>query len=130
MRQFLGAGGEHGGKCGPGAFLQGLDLSDEQIDRIAEIKAQSFSKLAHAKIDIFELKKQVFKELGSATIDRNKINSIVQKIKEQKSQLADLMVGNMIALAETLTPEQRKKLRRNKIRHFLGLEEGPAEEED
>ena len=126
---FAGFSGGPGGKCGPGAFLRGLDLSDEQVERIAELKQKSFSKAAHSKIDLIELYKQLFKELGNATIDRNNVNALTQKIKEQKSQLIDLMIGNMVSLAEVLTAEQRKKARTNKIRHFLGLV-GPELEED
>lgn len=126
---MAGFPGGPGGKCGPGGFLRGLDLSDEQVERIVEIKQKSFSKVAHGKIDLVELYKQLFKEMGSASIDRNNISSLTAKIKEQKSQLIDLMVGNMVALAEVLTPEQRKKARTNKIRHFLGLA-GPDPEEN
>ena len=28
--------------CGPGELLSGLDLSDEQVERIAEIKGKAF----------------------------------------------------------------------------------------
>jgi Spy/CpxP family protein refolding chaperone len=129
-RHAFGFGGEPGGKCGPGAFLQGLDLSDEQVERIAELKGKTFSKLAHSKIDLLESRKQLLRELTGATLDRNKINAIAEQIKKQKSELTDLMVGNMVALAETLTPEQRKKARINKIRHFLGLEPADGEEEE
>lgn len=130
-RHAFGFGGEPGGgKCGPGGFLHGLELSDEQVERIAELKQKTFSKLAHGKIDLLESRKQLLRELSGATIDRNKINAIVEQIKKQKSEITDLMVGNMVALAETLTPEQRQKARINKIRHFLGLAPADAEEDD
>jgi Spy/CpxP family protein refolding chaperone len=129
MRHLFEFGGEHGGKWGGGAVLHGLDLSDDQVERIAELKQKTFSKLAHGKIDLVELHKQLFKELGSATIDRNAVNAVKEKIKEHKAQLTDLMVSNMIAFAEVLTPEQRKKARINKIRHFLGLGESEGEED-
>ena len=127
MRHLMGPGMHFAGKCGPGAMLSGLDLSDEQVERIAELKGRSFSKFAHAKIDMVELHKQLFKELSNATIDKGNVNALAQKIKEQKSQLTDLMIEKMVAFAEVLTPEQRKKARINKIRNFLGI---GAESED
>ena len=120
--------GGRGGRFWAGA-LQGLDLTDAQVEQIAELKGKSFSKFGHSKIDMFELHKELFKELGQANIDRTKVNALAHKIKEQKSQVTDLMIENMLAFAEILTPEQRKKMRTNRIRQFLGTEEGGHEED-
>jgi Spy/CpxP family protein refolding chaperone len=128
MKHLMGHGMGAGAHCGPGAILQGLDLSDEQVERIAEVKGKSFSKLAHAKIDLFELLKGIFKELSSPTVNRSNVQGIADKIKEHLGQLVDLKVEKMVALAEVLTPEQRKKARVNKIRNFLGIGEGADEE--
>jgi periplasmic protein CpxP/Spy len=123
-----GHGGGRGGRFWDSA-LQGLDLTDAQVEQIADLKGKSFSKFGHSKIDIFELHKELLKELSHANIDRTKVNELAQKIKEQKSQMTDLMIENMLAFAEILTPEQRKKMRTNRIRQFLGTEEGGDEEE-
>lgn len=101
-------------------WLEGIDLSDEQVEQIAELKQRSFSKMAHGGVDMMELRQQLFRELGSANIDKAKINEIKGKIKEHKAAMTDMMIDNITAFAEILTPEQRKKVRIKKIRQFLG----------
>ncbi len=127
-----GGRGGHGGKCGPGgpgAMLQGLDLTDEQLLKIAEIKGGAFSKMAHAKIDLMEMKKEIFRELLKPQVDKKKVHAVAQKIKEHKAACMDSMLENMIAFSEILTAEQKKKLHLNKIRSLFGLED-PEEDEE
>ena len=123
-----GMGAGRGGKFFAGD-LKGLDLTDAQVEQIAELKGQSFSKLSHQRIDMFELHKDLLKELSQANIDKQKVQSMSQKIKEHKAAITDLIVENMLAFAEILTPEQRKKMRTNRIRQFLGIDEEGMEEE-
>lgn len=128
-----GAFGKFGGKgaceAGPLAMLQGLELSDDQVLKIAEIKGGSFFKMAHNKLDIMQVKKQIFKELLNPQIDRAKIKELAKQAAEKKSQCMEDMLENIIACAEILTPEQKKELKLNKIRCMLGLS-GHHEEED
>ena len=130
-----GGWGRHGGHGGPGghgplAMLQGLDLTDEQVLKIAEIKGGAFFKMAHDKIDIMALKKQAIKELLSPQVDKAKVRELANQIKEKKSQCMDQMVENIIACSEILTPEQKKELKINKIRCFLGLGGALSGDED
>jgi Spy/CpxP family protein refolding chaperone len=114
-------GGFGGGGHGPLAMLHGLDLTDDQVLKLAEIKGGAFFKMAHSKIDIMQLKKQAFKELLSPQIDKAKVRELANQIKEKKSQCMDEMVENIIACSEILTPEQKKQLKVNKVRGSLGL---------
>ena len=121
---MLGGGGGHcGGQGGPGplAMLHGLDLTDEQLLKLAEIKGGAFFKMAHNKIDIMQLKKQVFKELLSEQIDKVKVRELASQIKEKKAHCMDEMLENIIACSEILTPSQKKQIKVNKVRCFLGL---------
>ncbi|MBS1989902.1 MAG: Spy/CpxP family protein refolding chaperone [Cyanobacteria bacterium SZAS LIN-2] len=124
-----GAFGKHGGRGGHGpmAMLHGLDLTDEQVLKLAEIKGGAFFKMAHNKIDIMQLKKQVFKELLSPQVDKAKVRELASQIKEKKSHCMEEMLENVIACSEILTPEQKKQLKVQKVRCFLGL--GDHEEE-
>jgi len=124
-----GFGGGWGGR-GPLAMLQGLDLSDEQVLKLAEIKGGAFFKMAHNKIDIMQLKKQAFKELLGPQVDKAKVRELASQIKEKKSQCMDEMLENIIACSEILTPEQKKQLKVNKVRCFLGLGEHEDEGDD
>jgi Spy/CpxP family protein refolding chaperone len=108
---------------GPRSWLEGIDLSDEQIEKIADLKHESFSKMAHGRVDKMTLMHAVFKELGSQKINHEKIAELKGKVKENKAMMIDLMIDNMLAFAEILTPEQRKKIRVKKIRQFLGSDD-------
>lgn len=119
-----------GGKCGPGALLQGLDLTDEQVLKIAELKGKVFSKIARAKLDLMELKKELFKELLQPQADKAKVRAIAEKIKAHKSECVDAMAENMVAFSEILTAEQKGQLRLGLVRKFLGLEELDDEDDE
>lgn len=132
-----GPGGIAKGKCnkggfggmggGPLAMLKGLDLTDEQVLKLAEIKGGAFFKMAHNKIDLMHLKKQAFKELLNPQVDKAKVRELAQQIKEKKAHCMDEMVENIIACSEILTPDQKKQLAVNKVRCFLGLSEHEEE---
>lgn len=114
-----GWGGPGGG--GPLAMLRGLDLTDEQVLKLAEIKGGAFFKMAHNKIDIMQLKKQIFKELIASPVDKAKVREIANQIKEKKSLCMEEMLENIISISELLTPEQKKQLKLQKVRCMLGL---------
>lgn len=111
MRWFSGFGG--------GRLFQKLELSDDQVEKISELKEDSFAKFAHGKIDGLQLHQQLFKELSREKIDRQKVLSIAEQLKKHKAQMTDLLVLNMLSFAEVLTAEQRKKLKDLGMKQFL-----------
>jgi Spy/CpxP family protein refolding chaperone len=112
-----------GGKGGPGHLLSELNLTDEQLIRLAELKGKTFSKIARSKIELMELKKEGFKELLQPQVDKAKVKSIVEQLKKHKSESIDALTENLIAFSEVLTADQKAKLRLTLIRKFLGVEE-------
>jgi Spy/CpxP family protein refolding chaperone len=112
-----------GGKCGPGHLLSELNLTDEQLLRIAELKGKTFSKIARSKLDLMELKKEAFKELLQPQADKNKIKEIANQLKAKKSECIDLLSENMLAFSDLLTAEQKSKLRLSLVKKFLGVDE-------
>ena len=105
------------------SLLEGIDLSDQQIEQIAELKHSSFSKMGHGRVDMMELRHHLMQELAEANIDRAKLADIKAKMKQHKSDMTDMMIDNMTAFAEILTPEQRKMVKLKKIREFLGSDD-------
>ncbi len=105
---------------GMGSLLEGIELADEQIEQIAELRHQSFAKMAHGRVDMMEARHQLLRELAKPQIDRAKINELKEQIKEQKAQMTDMMIDKVTSFAEILTAEQRKKLKLKRIRQFLG----------
>ena len=119
----------HGGMGGPlgghgcGSPLSGVDLTDEQLEKMAELKGQAFSKFGHGKVDIIDLYKSLFKELAKPTIDEKAVWNVTDEIRGKKSELTDVLVEHLIAFAKILTPEQRSKIKLNKIRKVMGITE-------
>jgi Spy/CpxP family protein refolding chaperone len=112
-----------GGKFGPGHLLSELNLTDDQLIRLAELKGKTFSKIARSKIELMELKKEGFKELLQPQVDKAKVKGIAEQLKKHKSDSIDTVTENLIAFSEVLTAEQKGKLRLTLIRKFLGIVE-------
>jgi len=115
-----------GGGWGAGALLRDLDLTDEQVERIAEMKGQWLADVMKMKLTFGSLIKKLSKELWAESIDKGKVKAVFDEIKEEKSKISDEMCDRLIAFAEALTPGQRKKLRQTLLRRFLGLDEPSA----
>ena len=119
-------GGMHGalGSHGCALPLSGIDLTDDQLEKLAELKGQAFSKFGHGKVDIIDLYKRLFKELAKPNIDEKLVWNITDEIRGKKSELTDVLVEHLIAFAKILTPEQRAKIKLNKIRKLFGISDG------
>lgn len=115
--------GKGGGHCGPGHFLSDLNLTDEQLFGIAELKGKAFGKIARGKLDLMELKKEAFKELLQPQPDKAKVKAIADQIKARKSEFIDQLSDNLIALSGLLTAEQKATLRLKLVKKFLHVAE-------
>ncbi|HEY9776480.1 MAG TPA: periplasmic heavy metal sensor [Planktothrix sp.] len=116
--------GEH---CGPGALLNALDLSDEQLEKLAELKMEGCGQFAKFKSEMIGLVQEIGKELTKDQVDKNKVKEIAQRIKARKSDLGDSMLDRILSFTEVLSVEQRKRLRILLIKKFLGVD-SPAPE--
>lgn len=122
------AGGEHhrhGMFGGMGAdLLHELDLTDDQVERIAELKAEGMGDGMKFMSEGGKLFKQLIRELTNEKLDRNKVKDAYKHLQEHKTKVGDAMIERALTFAEALTPEQRKKLKRSMQRKFLGLDGG------
>jgi Spy/CpxP family protein refolding chaperone len=129
----------HQGPFGPGQAMRGkfwpvmdehllreLNLSDEQIERLAELKVEQRSQMAQFRGTAGSLMQQLGKELSKPEIDRGKVAQIREAIKDQRSRSEDAFMDAMVATADLLTAEQRKKLHLAISKRLLGL---PSDEE-
>lgn len=128
-------GGKHWGPGGPGGrhghgpfghfgteMLQDLDLNDDQVERIAELKADGMSEGMRMMAEGGQLFKHMMRELMKEDLDKNQVKDAHRKLQEHRQKMGDSMLERALAFAEILTPEQRKKLRRSTLRRFLGLD--------
>jgi Spy/CpxP family protein refolding chaperone len=119
--------GHHGGRGGCGGFghegmLQDLDLTDDQVERIAELKAEGMGEGMQLMAQGSQFFKQLMHELANENIDRDKVKEAHKKLQEHKTKMGDAMLERALTFAEMLTAEQRKKLKRSAMRRFLGLD--------
>ncbi len=117
------------GGCGGGSFLKDLDLSDEQLEKIAELKVQGMGHFSQLKSSMGTLMSQMMRELSQDQIDKVKVREIGKQIQECKSKAGDEFMERIITFAEVLTPEQRKKVRMKAIKRFLGVGSHESDED-
>lgn len=131
--------GKFGKRCGPGGhhgrggplghfgfdMLQDLDLTDEQIERIAELKADGMSEGMLMMAEGGKHFKLLIRELMNENLDKEKVKEAHKKLQEHKMKAGEQMVERALQFSEVLTPEQRKKLKRSAMRRFLHLDFDP-----
>ncbi len=118
----------HGHGCGgPMSIIRDLNLSDEQLEKVAGLKLEGMAACAQLKFSLGQTAGQIAGELTKDHIDKAKIKELAKQIKEHKSQMGDAMLDRIVSFAEVLTPEQRKKLKATAIKRFLDLDESPEE---
>jgi Spy/CpxP family protein refolding chaperone len=138
MFPFAGRMGKHGGGFGGhgqhqgggfggffcAGFLDDLELTDEQVERIAEIKAEGMGEGLLLMAQGGKQFKQLMRELSAENINKDKVKEAHKALQEHKTKMGDMMLDRALTFAETLTPEQRKKLKRLAMRRFIGLDGG------
>ena len=94
---------------GPIAMITraGVELSDEQVEKLAEIKGEGFFKFAEQGVGMMPQVREFVRHLSKSEIDKDKVRAIHKEIQAKRNQMGDQFVENIMAIAEVLTPEQR-----------------------
>jgi Spy/CpxP family protein refolding chaperone len=108
-------------------LLCDLNLTDEQLEKVAELKLEGLAACARFKLARGQGARRIANELTKDQIDKAKIKEFAKEMREQKQQLGEAMLDRIISFAETLTPEQRKKLKLTALKRFLGMDEADEE---
>lgn len=109
---------------GSGGILRDLNLNEEQLEKIAELKMAGMTQHLQLKLSMGTLIKDMVKELSKEQLDKAKIKEIGKQIQTLKMQAGDEFLDRVISFAEVLTSQQRKAMRMKAIKHFLGIEGG------
>jgi len=109
------SGGPEGkGKCGFGhkrGMRGGLDLSDAQKEKLLTMKNSLKDAVGPKKLELSKNSRELRDLLTKPSIDRAAIKATQTKINDLKADIANLMIAFKADFAETLTPEQRQKMR-------------------
>ena len=102
-----------GRTCGAhrGGMKGGLDLTDAQKEKLLTMKNSLKDSIGPKKLELDKSSRELKDLLTKPSIDRSAILSTQGKINGLKADISNLMIAFKADFAETLTPEQRQKLR-------------------
>lgn len=106
--------GHRGG--GEGALLRGLDLSDEQRDRIFSIRHEAAPKMREQAKALRGARAEFAKLALSAEYDEAKVKALADRNAQAMSEMAQLRAKSMNEIFQVLTPEQRAKVQERQAR--------------
>ena len=90
--------------------LRALDLTDEQIRKIAEIRQKAEEQAIPIRGELFTLRQQLALALRSAQVDANKVKELASRINDLEGQLEQIRLQVWLDIRGVLTDEQRAKL--------------------
>ncbi|MBL8085252.1 MAG: periplasmic heavy metal sensor [Candidatus Obscuribacter sp.] len=140
--QFGGPGGQFGGPGGPGgqfggpggrgqSFAHGrmgpmglplaaVDLTDDQMEKLAKLRDDTTDKAAPIGIKLQTLEREFRSGLAQSELNQAELKRLSNEISAQKQAMDSLMRDNMLKTAELLTPEQRQAMKQSMNRAEFG----------
>ncbi len=97
-----------------------INLTDDQIDQLARLKDSTSEKAAPILTSLRSLEHSRHIALNETELNVAEISKLNSNISAQKQLLDSVMADSMLKAAQTLTPDQRKKLKLDMQRHELG----------
>lgn len=123
--QFGGPGGRgqsfaHG-RMGPmGLPLAAVDLTDDQMEKLAKLRDDTTDKAAPIGIKLQTLEREFRSGLAQSELNQAELKRLSNEISAQKQAMDSLMRDNMLKTAELLTPEQRQAMKQSMNRAEFG----------
>ncbi|MFA6208774.1 MAG: Spy/CpxP family protein refolding chaperone [Candidatus Obscuribacterales bacterium] len=105
------AGGHHRGGHKKGSRLESLNLTEAQKTKMTELKTSLKASISPKREELKNHRKALGDLLTSDKIDRSAVQSEQDKINALSNDLANSMLGFRIDFNETLTTEQRQKMK-------------------
>jgi Spy/CpxP family protein refolding chaperone len=97
-----------------------INLSDDQIDQLSRLKDNTSEKTAPIMTTLRSLEHNRRIALSEPELNTGEIAKLSANISTQKQILDTVMADTMLKVAQTLTPEQRKKIKLDMQRHEIG----------
>lgn len=115
----------HGGGMRGCPVLEAFDgdnaLTDEQYERLHVLKNAMLDKFGPKMAELSSLSRQLRDALGTANIDSKKVNDLRNRISAAKTDLSNIKLDHMIAVADVFTPTQRVELHKAMIKSPMGM---------
>jgi Spy/CpxP family protein refolding chaperone len=103
--------GPHGPRMGDCHKFSRLDLTDEQNEKLYQLKEKFADQIGLTKVEIKKERRKMRDLLTQATIDRKAVEAAQSKINTLKTDLSNQKLSFKLDVSEILTAEQRKQLR-------------------
>lgn len=97
-----------------------LDLSDDQISRLAKLKRAFDNGNGTAFATLRTLEDDMRDKLNADDINESAVKKLAEEIAHQKGEISKRFAEHMLESAKVLTAEQRKKLRLAQDKMELG----------
>ena len=114
LAYFPGCSGQKDG------FMQSLNLSDDQLQKMVNLRDKFNIATASKGAEMRSLFHQIGAEMAQATIDKKAVNDLHARQAKLQAELSDEHFKFMLENAEILTPEQRKKFHQSMLKHQAG----------
>ncbi|MDR3615029.1 MAG: hypothetical protein P4L53_15825 [Candidatus Obscuribacterales bacterium] len=101
-------------------FPPGVELRDDQIEKIARLKSTFMDKSDSVAARLRILVRNYRQSLLNSQLNTNELNKVHSEISDQKRALDDLLNQYMIEVHSVLTPNQRQEARLQMVRMQLG----------
>ncbi|MBS1989743.1 MAG: periplasmic heavy metal sensor [Cyanobacteria bacterium SZAS LIN-3] len=111
------------GGMGPGPMmlpLHDLDLSDEQVEKLAAIKSSTADKAGPIMLKLHSAEREYRLALVQPEINRDQVSKLQAQLATQKQALDAVFGEAALDSAQVLTVEQRKQLKQKMNRMELG----------
>jgi len=95
---------------GMGPMMMGLELTDDQEAKLAEMRVKNQIEMVDLKAQIKKLNLKIKQELMKDNPSKKEILALVDKINSIKARMAEKRVEHLFAMKGILTPEQWHKV--------------------
>lgn len=107
-----------GGRFGGGMKL---NLTDEQLEKIHDMKNKLADNLGPKRLELSSAKRQLKDMISKPTLDRKAITQTQEKINSLRADIANLSLAFKLDVSEQLTDEQKKEIRRKALSPKRGM---------
>ena len=97
-----------------------LDLSDDQVERLAGLKATTSDKAGLVIVQLHSLEHEFRAALVQSELNTDRLTKLQGQLSAQKQKLDTIFSDSLIASAQVLTPSQRNMIKQKLSRAELG----------